>query len=123
MRGHDKLIAMRLEGLKPKSVSLCDFPIDTDWAKWGDLPRICVKGDPIVDLDLRFVVGLMVFIDSNSEERAEALLQKCIDNGAAIVASSSFPESDPYCKTPSKRHLFFRHFGNIHDNHHHVRLD
>jgi hypothetical protein len=124
MRGHDKLIAMRMAGKTPKCVTLLDFDFDTDWARWGDQPRICVKGDAVVDMDLRFVVGLVVHIDTYCPERAEDILAKCIDNGAVIVAANSSPPpaADPYCRVPSKSHLFFRHFENIHDNHHHVRI-
>lgn len=125
MRGQDKLIAMRMDGKAPASVSLIDFDFNTDWAKWGELPRVCVKGDAVVDMDLRFVVGLIVHIDTHCPERAEDMLAKCIDNGAVIVAASSFPPAslDPYSRTPSQNHLFFRHFKNIHDNHHHIRLN
>jgi hypothetical protein len=125
MHGHDKLIAMRIGGKVPKSVILVDFDFDTDWAQWGDLPRICVKGDAVVDMDLRFVVGLIVHIETHCPERAEAILSKCIENGAVIVAANSYPPPslDPYSRTPSQSHLFFRHFQNIHDNHHHVRFN
>lgn len=125
MRGHNDLIAMRTAGKTPASVSLHDMPFDTDWAKWGDLPRVCVDKDPIVDLDLRFVVGLVVHIDSHNERRADQLFRKCIDAGAAIVASSAYPRpaADPYARQPSKQQLFFRHFKNQHDNHHYARFD
>jgi hypothetical protein len=125
MRGHNDLIAMRIAGQLPACVSLHDHPIDTKWAEWGDLPRVCVDKDPVVDLDLRFVVGMVVHIDSHNERRAEQLFQKCIDAGAAIVASSTYPghAADPYARQPSKQQIFFRHFQNQHDNHHYVRLD
>jgi hypothetical protein len=124
MRGQDKLIAMRLAGKTPKCVSLWDFDMDTDWARWGDQPRVCVKGDPVIDMDLRFVVGLVVHIETHSPERAEEILAKCVDSGALIVAASSYPSPavDRYGRTPSQSHIFFRHFENIHDNHHHVRI-
>ena len=124
MRGHDKLIALRMEGKTPKCVSLWDFEMDTDWARWGEQPRVCVKGDPVIDMDLRFVVGLVVHIETHCPKRAEDILAKCVDCGAVIVAASSTPPPalDPYVRTPSKSHLFFRHFENINDNHHHVRI-
>jgi hypothetical protein len=125
MRGHNDLIAMRVAGKVPASVTLYDMPFDTEWAKWGDLPRVCVDKDPVVDLDLRFVVGMVVHIDSHNERRAEQLFQKCIDAGAAIVASSAYPgpAADPYARQPSKQQIFFRHFQNQNDNHHYVRFD
>lgn len=125
MKGHHDLIKMRMARQTPACVCLYDFPFDTDWAKWGDLPRVCTEGQPVVDLDLRFVVGLTVHIESNSEDRANHLFDKCIAMGANIVASSSYPspEQDPYSRAPSKSRLFFRHFGNQHDKHHSVRFD
>ena len=124
MRGHDKLIAMRMAGKTPDCVSLWDFDMDTDWARWGDLPRVCVKGTPTIDMDLRFVIGLTVHIEAHSEDRAEEMLAKCVEAGAVIVAASSYPPTsvDPWGRAPSKSHLFFRHFQGIHDNHHHVRF-
>lgn len=125
MRGHNDLIAMRCAGLAPVSVWLHDQPIDTEWAKWGDVPRVCVANDPVVDLDLRFVVGLVVHIESHDVRRAEQLFSKCIEAGASIVASSAYagPDLDPYGRQPSKQQIFFRNFRNQHDNHHFVRFD
>ena len=125
MRGHDKLIAMRLAGKTPSSVTLWDFDIDTNWAAFGELPRVCIKGDPVVDMDLRFVVGLVVHVESYSADRATEIFDKCIDNGAAIVAASSHPSpaDDPWFRAPTQHSIFFRHFQNIHDNHHFVRFN
>ena len=125
MKGHNDLIKMRISGKKPASVTIYDYPFDTDWTTYGDLPRVCVHGDAIVDLDLRFVVGLTVFIESNNEARADHLLEKCIAMGATIVAASSYfsPQQDPYSKTASKSRLFFKDFGGQIDNHHHARFD
>jgi hypothetical protein len=125
MKGHHDLIKMRMASKTPASVTIYDYPFDTDWAKWGDLPRVCTEGQPVVDLDLRFVVGLTVHIESNSEDRANHLFDKCIAMGADIVAASSYPtdQEDPFAKQPSKSRLFFRHFGNQHDNHHFARIN
>ena len=125
MKGHHDLIKMRMARKTPESVTIYDYHFDTDWAKWGDLPRVCTEGKPIVDLDLRFVVGLTVQIESNNEDRANHLFDKCIDMGANIVTASSYPtlEQDRYSRTPSKSRLFFRNFGNQNDNHHYVRFD
>jgi len=125
MKGHIDLIKMRMASKKPASVAIYDYPFDTDWTKYGDLPRVCVHGEAVVDLDLRFVIGMVVFIESNSEARADQLLEKCIAMGASIVAASSYPspQQDPYSKTASKSQLFFKDFGGQIDNNHHVRFD
>lgn len=122
MRGHDALIKMRMAGKTPASVTLYDFPIDTNWQQWGDIPRVCVFGDQIIDLDLRFVIGLIVSIESYDQKRASQLFAKSIEFGASIVASASHPspKDDPYCKTPSTVNFFYRHYGGVNDNHHYA---
>lgn len=103
MRGHHDLIKMRMARQTPACVCLYDFPMDTEWAKWGEIPRVTVHGEPAVDLDLRFVVGMTVMIESHDSERAKELLDKCVSAGAKIVAASSYPsfKDDPYSRTPS----------------------
>lgn len=124
MRGHSDLIDLRMKGAKFQSVTLIDFDFDVDWKKWGEQPRVTVNGDGVVDLDLRFVVGLTVYIESYDQDRADDLMQKCIDSGALIVASSTYPDptQDPYNQVKIKSHLFFKHYQNIHDNNHHIRI-
>lgn len=103
MKGQHDLIKMRMARKTPACVCLYDFPFDTDWAKWGDLPRITTHGDPVVDLDLRFVVGMTVMIETHDQDRAQELFDKCVSAGANIVAASSFPsfKDDPYSQTPA----------------------
>lgn len=123
MRGHDDLIKMRMMGRKPESVFFYDYPIDTDWASWGETPRIAIHGDDVVDMDLRFVVGLKVHVSTTRKMRGDAFFDKCVDAGAEIVALSVEPENDPYAKQKSQLRFFFRNFGGINDNHHHTRHD
>lgn len=87
MRGHEKIIAMRLRGKAPEVVFLNDWPCETDWAEWGEFPTVCVAGDSIPLLDLRFLIGLTVSISSDSEERAKALFEACKAVPVAVVVS------------------------------------
>lgn len=110
MKGHNDLIKMRMARTTPASVCLYDFPMDTDWAKWGELPRVTTFDQPVVDLDLRFVVGMTVMIECHDPERADQLFDKCVSAGAAIVAASDYPspKDDPYSRTPSNTRFYFR---------------
>jgi hypothetical protein len=110
MKGAKELIDLRRRGIKPASVCLYDFEFDTDWLKWGELPRITVHKDKISDIDLRFVVGMTVMIESYSQDRADHLYEKCISSGASIVAASSYPspKDDPYNKVKSTSRLYFK---------------
>jgi hypothetical protein len=110
MRGQQELIKMRMARQTPASVCLYDFPMDTEWVKWGETPRVTVNGEPVVDLDLRFVVGMTVMIESHDSERAKELFDKCVSAGAKIVAASSYPDfkDDPYSQTPSSTIFHFR---------------
>jgi len=73
MRGHQELIKMRLEGLKPRGLWVC-YGIDNSrgweaWSKAGDTwPYPAIEIQPIENLnqlDLRFAVGLTVHVESN----------------------------------------------------------
>ena len=125
MRGHDDLIKMRMAGKLPPCVCLYDMPFDVEWRCFGDMPRVCVAGDHVVDLDLRLVFGMTVFIECHDMARADLLLGKCVESGAIIVAASAWrPQSqDPYNRAKSTSHIFYRHFGGINDNHHYARYD
>lgn len=89
MRGHEDLIAMRMAGRKPEIVFINDFPCRTDWLTWGDHATVCVSGDSVVDMDLRFVLGLTVSVAAQTGARASRIAQICKNNGAAVVAYSS----------------------------------
>lgn len=110
MTGQKNLIEMRMRGVKPACVCLYDFPFDTDWAKWGDLPRVTVHKDKIIDLDLRFVVGMTVMIESHDKGRAKNLFEKCINDGASIVAASAYPcpMTDPCNRVKSETLFYFK---------------
>ena len=73
MRGHQELIKMRMEGIKPMGLWVC-YGVDHSrgweaWSKAGDTwPYPEIEIQPIENLnqlDLRFAVGLTVHIQSN----------------------------------------------------------
>ena len=86
MKGHEKLIAMRLKGKKPEIVFLNDFPCKTDWFETKDRHvTVSIHGDDIQRADLRFLVGMTVSATSEDETRARELLEACKRAGAAVV--------------------------------------
>ena len=87
MRGHDHLIALRLERRAPRFVFVNDYPCDTDWHTTGEHVTICTDGDAVQLLDLRCLVGLRVSVSSPVESRARALAERCKAGGAAVVAA------------------------------------
>lgn len=87
MRGHDKLIALRLKGRKPRIVFVNDYPCDIDWFENpGSAVTVCTAGDDLQTIDLRFLVGLTVSVSSPTENRAKALFEAC-KRYAAVVAA------------------------------------
>ena len=85
MKGHDGIIAMRMKGYKPRAVFINDYPCKTDWEEFGEIPTVCVSGDNLITLDLRYTVGLQVHISSDSEKRAKTLLELCKKHSATTV--------------------------------------
>ena len=99
MIGHEPIIAMRKRGTTPKIVFINDFPCQAsrDWhnpgEKFGqqwpaDHATVSTAGDPLSSLDLRFLVGLTVSINSESEIRAKAIFAKAKWFGAKTVAAT-----------------------------------
>ena len=87
MRGHENLIRMRVEGLRPKIVFVNDYPCKTDWFDHKEHATVCTENDPLSSLDLRFLVGLRVSISATTESRAKALFERVKAAGAAVVAA------------------------------------
>lgn len=88
MRGHERLIEMRKAGIRPAAVFINDFPCKTDWADWGDHATVCVDGDKLSSIDLRFVIGLVAHVSSTSETRAKRIAEICKQAGASVVAAA-----------------------------------
>lgn len=88
MRGHEAIIRMRTEfGVKPVFVFINDYPCDTDWFGDSKFARVCIHGDDVAQLDLRFLMGLSVSITASTENRAKALFDLAKQAGASTVAS------------------------------------
>jgi len=69
-----------------------------EWHEWDDSPVICVVKDDLYTLDLRFVIGLTVFLTSFDDRRAKAIHQKLIDCKARVITSSVLLPGQPYFK-------------------------
>lgn len=88
MRGHEHIIARRLDGYAPSIVFVNDYPCKTDWFEHQEHATVCTAFDSLTSLDLRFLVGLRVCINATTEERAKALFERSKAEGAAVVAAS-----------------------------------
>lgn len=90
MRGQDGIIKMRMQGLAPQIVHIDDYNFKSplaDWEEKDHVPTVCVHKDVLEMLDLRFLVGLQVFISSHTEERAKKLFDLCKKARAKVVSS------------------------------------
>jgi hypothetical protein len=87
MRGHEAIIELRRNRMAPPFVFINDYPCDTDWLQDRAGSTVCVAGDHIPALDLRYLIGLKVSISSESEARAKALFDACKAAGARTVAA------------------------------------
>ncbi len=90
MKGHEDIIRLRQEGLKPIWVYVNDFPCETDWYKQGLPATVCVAGKPLYGLDMRFLVGLHVVANADTEKRAKELFEAIKRSGAEFVAGVEF---------------------------------
>lgn len=100
MRGHEALIAMRCNGVHPKNVWIMDGLHLHDWAQFGEPPTVTIEGDAVGATDLRFVVGLTVFVFEADDDRCRSIIQRCKDHGAKIVIGISGNK-------PNFNHYFF----------------
>lgn len=86
MRGADAIKAERLRGNAPGAVYFIDHP-DNAPLEFG---CVDVRGDDIRFLDLRFVVGMLVCITSDNENRLKQLEDACRKFGAKQIAASLY---------------------------------
>jgi hypothetical protein len=109
MRGHEKLIELRKSGVRPSIVFLNDFPCKTDWFEDGDKHvTVCVDGENLDRVDLRFLVGLTVSATSYDESRAKALMTVCQKAGASVVGAGhakEYPQTGGWCEVWRKEIL------------------
>jgi hypothetical protein len=98
MIGHQPLINMRMAGKAPQYIAIEDHKSINahEWHQWDDSPVICVVKDDLHTLDLRFVIGLTVFLTSFDEHRAKSIHQKLIDCKARVITSSVLLPGEPY---------------------------
>lgn len=90
MNGHDKIIQLRMAGEMPSCVFIDDFKTaPSKWAQEDDFIIVCVEGDSMKTLDLRFLIGLDVRITANKKSRANEIFDACVSNGAKTVAAYS----------------------------------
>lgn len=82
MRGHDHIIAARLRGIKPVVINIIDRPFSLEL----EPTEVVVHGDPLLDIDLRFVADCLVTISSLDQKRLDYLVQQCRKFGARQVA-------------------------------------
>lgn len=98
MYGHEPVLKMRINGIKPSMVFVSDKPdpIAKDWhdpgRKYGeqwkpDHATVCTAGDDLAGIDFRFMRGLRVSISSPTKNRAKALFSLAKEAGASVVAA------------------------------------
>lgn len=106
MRGHEQIITMRLQGVRPDVVFIwCGTGRLDSWKDWHhetpSRPEIEIAdGDALPGLDLRFVVGLVVSINGLDSARVAAVHAGCMAAGAKRVLSGFvyFDPSRPGCE-------------------------
>lgn len=87
MRGHEMLIQLLLDGRKTPFIFINDYPCATEWSEYDETPTVCVHGDLLPTLDIRFVSGATVSISSQNKDRAMELFDMAIESGAKTVVS------------------------------------
>ena len=110
MKGHESLIAMRMQGAKPLAVNIHLGTWPAQRPNAFDLPAHEVfinQADKPTRADLRFLIGLDVFVTGAEGENHDVSgwCQACVDAGAAKVIGyeESFSE---YAKPVGERLIF-----------------
>lgn len=90
MFGHDRVIAVRQRGLKPQHLTLWDAPLPRfaieRFPEETAFPTVLIEPkDALHRLDLRFLVGLVVVVNTESIDRAKALEALAVQAGASRV--------------------------------------
>lgn len=99
MRGHEPIIQMRMAGRAPSIVFLNDHPTPEakDWINPGekfgqvwepDHATVCIHGEPLSSIDLRFLTGLRVSISADDMARAKSIFARVKLVGAKTVAAA-----------------------------------
>ena len=91
MNGHQAIRALRQQGLKPAFVWLLDSDhIPTDYMV------TLKKTDNPEALDLRFLIGTTVLVESQDKDRLERIVEACKQAKAARVVSSLYQRTNVY---------------------------
>ena len=88
MKGADKIIHARINGMKPAVINIIDYPFALEL----EPSEVVVHGDNLLDVDLRFVVDCLVTISSTDQKRLDYLVAQCRKFRARQLAYSL------YCK-------------------------
>lgn len=86
MRGHDHIIQARKRGIKPAVINIIDRPFALEL----EPTEVVVHGDRLIDLDLRFVLGCLVTISCEDQNRLDWLTQTCQKHGARQIAAGIY---------------------------------
>ena len=84
MTGDQHIINLQKKRKTPEWVFINDYPCKAPTDDFH--PNVCVFGDHIESLDLRFLVNLKVSAASAQESRCKALLNACKRHSVALVA-------------------------------------
>jgi hypothetical protein len=114
MRGHEPVIALRRRGIAPRSVWLCEVPVHSglcgDWML--DSPDAHVEllpSESAARLDLRFLVGLRVHIQTEAFTRLQALETAAVEAGALRVLGAVVgPAGDCQVMTDTKGEIVWQ---------------
>jgi len=86
MKGHEDIIYMRKNGMKPQIVFLIDGPLNDKYREPHDSPEVCVFTDVPERADFRFLVGLRVNVMASTEKRAKAFYEAIKEVKPEILA-------------------------------------
>lgn len=94
MRGHEQIIAMRMQRKAPKTVHIwCGTDALKGWSNWhtstGHAEVEIADTDTLSSLDLRFTVGMLVMVNGTDPFRVAAVHAGCLAAGAKRVVSAS----------------------------------
>jgi len=91
VRGHEQILDMRRNGLKPAFVWLQDGN-----SQPTDNAVTIAKTDMPEALDLRFLVGTVVLAESSCPDRLERITAACINAKASRVIANLFDEKNHF---------------------------
>lgn len=94
MRGHEQIIALRMQRRAPKSVHIwCGTDALNGWRDWhtstGHAEVEIQDAEALSGLDLRFTVGMLVMVNGADPFRVAAVHAGCLAAGARRVVSGA----------------------------------